>query len=67
VWCMATPERFARRSYARALLAHVLHVAAGQGATFGLLAATPAGKPLYDATGWSTLEEWRLHLNSGSA
>jgi hypothetical protein len=66
VWCMGTPERFGRRGYARALLAHVLGVAAGQGATFGLLGATPAGKPLYDATGWQTLEDWRLHVNAQS-
>ena len=66
VWCMGTPERFGRRGYARALLAHVLEVAVGQGATLGLLGATPAGKPLYDATGWSTLEEWRLHVNAAS-
>src|SRR4051794_39075827 len=67
VWCMGTPARFTRRGHARALLAHVLDVAVRHGATFGLLAATPAGKPLYDATGWSTLEEWRLHLNAASA
>ena len=66
VWCMGTPERFGRQGYARALLAHVLGVAARQDATFGLLGATPAGKPLYDATGWSTLEEWRLHVNAAS-
>ena len=66
VWCMGTPERYGRRGYARALLAHVLGAAVEAGATFGLLGATPAGKPLYDATGWSTLEEWRLYVNAES-
>jgi predicted GNAT family acetyltransferase len=66
VWCMGTPERFGRRGYARALLAHVLDVALRQDGAFGLLGATPAGKPLYDATGWQTLEEWQLFVNAES-
>lgn len=64
LWCMGTPERFARRGYARALLGHVLHAARQDGLRTGLLGATPAGKPLYDATGWRTLEEWRLFVNA---
>ena len=67
VWCMATPARFARRGYGRALLAHVLAVAKHEGASIGLLGATPAGKPLYDATGWVSLEGWQLHANAASA
>jgi predicted GNAT family acetyltransferase len=66
LWCMATPERFGRRGYARALLGHVLHAARAEAITIGLLAASPAGKPLYDATGWRTLEEWRLFLRGTS-
>jgi len=66
LWCMSTPQRFARRGYARALLAHVLHVARAEGAAIGLLGATPAGKPLYDATGWRTLEQWRLFVRGES-
>jgi len=66
VWCMATPERFGRRGHGRALLAHVLDVAVHDGAMFGLLGATPAGKPLYDATGWTTLEDWQLYVNAES-
>ncbi len=65
VWCMSTPERFARRGYARSLLAHVLSEARGRGAAVGLLGATPAGKPLYDATGWTTLESWQVFTNAG--
>lgn len=65
VWCMATPERFARRGYGRALLAEVMAGAAQEGARVGLLAATPAGKPLYDAAGWQTIEEWDLYAQAG--
>jgi GNAT superfamily N-acetyltransferase len=67
VWCMGTPERFARRGYGRALLVDVLRRAKLERARIGLLGATPAGKPLYDATGWTTLEEWKLLLSPESA
>jgi len=48
------------------LLADVLARARLEGASIGLLGATPAGRPLYDATGWTTLEEWQLFLSSDS-
>jgi GNAT superfamily N-acetyltransferase len=67
VWCMATPPRHARRGFARALLGDVLARARDDGARVGLLGATPAGKPLYDATGWITLETWRVTTNAVSA
>ncbi|MGA2803588.1 MAG: hypothetical protein ABSF89_04240 [Acidimicrobiales bacterium] len=67
VWCMGTPARFARRGYGRGLLNDVLHKAQLEGASIGLLGATPAGKPLYEATGWATLEQWQLFLNTGPA
>jgi GNAT superfamily N-acetyltransferase len=66
VWCMSTPERFARRGYGRAILADCLLRAKSDGARVGLLGATPAGKPLYDATGWITLEHWRLFASAES-
>ena len=66
LWCMGTPQRFGRRGHGRALLGHVLHAAHQDGLTTGLLGATPAGKPLYDATGWRTVEEWRLFVNAAS-
>lgn len=66
IWCMGTPARFGRRGYGRALLGHVLHAAAADGAEIGLLGATPAGLPLYGGAGWRTLEEWRLHVNAPS-
>ena len=50
--------------HGRALLADVLRRGKLEGASIGLLGATPAGKPLYDATGWTTLEGWRLFLSS---
>jgi GNAT superfamily N-acetyltransferase len=67
VWCMATPERFSRRGYGRAILADALLRARSDGASLGLLGATPAGKALYDATGWTTLEDWQIYTNAASA
>jgi GNAT superfamily N-acetyltransferase len=67
VWAMGTPARFGRRGYGRALLAHVLHEARQDGARQGLLGATPAGFPLYDATGWHTFDEWQIFTNATSA
>lgn len=67
LWCMATPPRFSRRGYGRTLLAAVLHWAAHDGASVGLLGATPAGEPLYRATGWTVIDNWDIHLNASSA
>ncbi len=67
VWCMSTPERFTRRGFGRAILADALHRARADGAKIGLLGATPAGKPLYDSTGWDTLEHWRMFASAKSA
>jgi GNAT superfamily N-acetyltransferase len=64
---MATPQRFARRGYGRAILADVLLRAKLEGASIGLLGATPAGKALYDSTGWTTLEDWRMFLTPDAA
>lgn len=58
LWCMGTPPTYARRGYARALLSAVLDWAKNDGAVRGLLGATPAGYPLYAATGWQTVERW---------
>jgi hypothetical protein len=63
VWCMSTPERFARRGYGRAILADVMQRSRADGATLGLLGATPPGEPLYESTGWITLEHWRIFAN----
>jgi GNAT superfamily N-acetyltransferase len=62
IWSMATPGRFTRRGYGRALLADLLAQAAAEHIPTGLLGATAAGRPLYEATGWSTLEEWDIYL-----
>ncbi|MDT7571411.1 MAG: N-acetylglutamate synthase [Actinomycetota bacterium] len=66
LWCMGTPERYGRRGYGRALLAAVLQIAYDDGATLGLLGATPAGLPLYEATGWRTEETWELFADAVS-
>jgi GNAT superfamily N-acetyltransferase len=67
LWCMATPERFGRRGFGRTLLAAVLDDELTRGANTGLLAATPAGLPLYAATGWQHVEDWQIFTNAVSA
>lgn len=49
------------------MIADTMARAGSQGVEVGLLGATPAGKPLYDATGWSTLEDWEIYTNGSSA
>ena len=63
VWAMSTPPQFRRRGYGQALLSDVLRRSALNGATIGLLVATELGKKLYDALGWTTLEEWDVYTN----
>lgn len=67
LWCMGTPERFGRRGFGRALLAAVLDASLTDGAKTGLLGATPAGLPLYEATGWQHVEDWQCFTNATSA
>jgi GNAT superfamily N-acetyltransferase len=67
LWCMGTPERFGRRGFGRALLAAVLDASLAEGAKTGLLGATPAGLPLYEATGWQHVEDWQCFTNASSA
>jgi N-acetylglutamate synthase-like GNAT family acetyltransferase len=67
VWCMSTPERFGRRGYGRAVLAHALAEARTDGAQIGLLGATPAGEPLYQSTGWESVEQWTVLAATASA
>jgi GNAT superfamily N-acetyltransferase len=67
IWCMSTPERFARRGYGRTLLGHCLAEAHRLGARLGLLGATLAGQPLYEATGWTILEPWQLYLKAATS
>ncbi|WP_051551876.1 GNAT family N-acetyltransferase [Nocardioides sp. URHA0020] len=67
LWALSTPPAFAGRGYGRALLAGVLAQSRADGARLGMLAATPAGVPLYEASGWRIVEEWDLVTNAGSA
>lgn len=62
LWNMATSPRFVRRGYGRAIMNHALHQARQDGAKIGLLMASDVGKPLYDATGWVTVEDWDMYL-----
>lgn len=66
IWCMSTPPEQQRKGYGRALLSAALARAAAAGATWGILGATEAGYPLYDATGWSTADEWQIYANAAS-
>lgn len=34
---------------------------------YALLGATPAGQPLYEATGWRSVDEWQVFPNSTPA
>lgn len=67
IWCVATPPQFQRRGYARALSSAVLAWATADGARIGLLGATEGGLPLYEATGWHTIENWHVFVNADSA
>jgi hypothetical protein len=53
-WGMSTPPAHARRGYGRAVLDSVLAAGVADGARTGVLGATPAGLPLYEATGWAS-------------
>ncbi len=66
VWAMGTPPQFRRRGYGKALLDDVLARSSSKGATIGLLVATKAGKELYDASGWATLEEWDVYAKDAA-
>ncbi|MGW3913784.1 GNAT family N-acetyltransferase, partial [Streptomyces sp. NPDC005070] len=44
-----------RRGLGRLLMNTLAEVAAGQGATAGVLVATPEGRALYEAVGWRVL------------
>ena len=67
IWVMATPPQFARRGYGRALIETVLADAADYGARLALLGATEAGYPLYESTGWRTVEPWSIAVSGTSA
>jgi GNAT superfamily N-acetyltransferase len=67
VWAMATPPQHARQGYGRALLSSVLSSAQKDGAQLALLGATEAGYPLYESTGWHTVEHWTLAVSGESA
>lgn len=66
LWCMATPPQQQRKGYGRVLLESVLGEAQRSGAAVGVLGATPAGYPLYEATGWKTDETFALYVNATS-
>lgn len=51
---ISTVPEFRRRGLGRVVTAGLASWAAGQGATTGILVASPEGRLLYDALGWAT-------------
>lgn len=63
LWCMATPSRYERRGYGKALFSDVLARSMAKGARSGVLCASSAGKPIYEANGWMVREEWDVYVS----
>lgn len=66
VWSMATPARWQRRGAGRSVLSAALAHHSAAGARRFYLMATPAGKPLYDALGFRTVEEFPVLVSGPS-
>lgn len=60
IWSMATPENRRRQGAARAALLAAIEHHRRLGATTFYLIASAAGKPLYDAVGFKTVEEFPI-------
>jgi N-acetylglutamate synthase len=60
IWSMATSPNRQRRGAGRAALTAAIEHHRGLGATTFYLIATPAGKPLYDSLGFTTVDEFPL-------
>jgi hypothetical protein len=60
IWSMATPANRQRMGAGRAALGGAIEHHRRLGATTFYLIATPAGKPLYDSLGFTTVEEAHL-------
>lgn len=67
VWSMATPAQWQRRGAGRSVLSAALAHHSAAGAQRFYLIATPAGKPLYDALGFRTVEEFPVLVSGTSA
>ncbi len=63
IWSMATPPELQRRGAGKAALLGAIAHHLRQGAEAFYLIATPAGKPLYDAVGFRTVEEFPIWVS----
>lgn len=62
IWSMATPPELQRRGAGKAALVGAIEQKQASGAELFYLIATPAGKPLYDAIGFETVETFPLFV-----
>ncbi|MBV9599351.1 MAG: GNAT family N-acetyltransferase [Chloroflexi bacterium] len=67
IWSMATAPEHQRRGAGRAVLQAALDHHLAHGADAFYLVATPAGKPLYDAVGFETVDDLAIWVTSHSA
>jgi GNAT superfamily N-acetyltransferase len=67
IWSMATPENRRRQGAGRAALLAAIEHHRRLGATTFYLIATPAGKPLYDSVGFTTVEDFPIWVYQPSA
>jgi GNAT superfamily N-acetyltransferase len=62
IWSMSTPPQKQRQGAGRAALAAAIDDHRRRGAQTFFLIATPAGKPLYDSLGFTTIDELTLKV-----
>jgi N-acetylglutamate synthase len=66
IWSMATSPDRQRQGAGRAALLGAIEHHRDLGATTFYLIATPAGKPLYDSVGFTTVDEFPIWVSRGS-
>jgi len=64
IWSMATPPDLQRRGAGMAALVGAMAQSQKKGAEAFYLLATPAGKPLYDAVGFRTVDTAAMYVSS---
>ena len=67
IWSMATPPQLQRRGAGKAALLGAIERKQASGAKLFYLLATPAGQPLYVATGFKTVETFPLFVFGSAA
>ena len=66
IWCMATPPEHQGKGMGRALLTRVIEHFRHQGVDRFYLAATTAGRPLYESIGFVTIADYTVWLRGDS-